>query len=374
MGEPYDLATRLVHGAGPHPLGAVATPVFDTASFALADHEAHARAVADPVGTLFYTRLQNPTVAALERVLASADSAPRALAFASGMAAISTTLLALLRGGGHIVASSQLFVATRDLLQHDLPAFGATVTFADLRSTAALSAAIRADTRAVFVETFTNPGLDVLDLPALVSAAHERGVLVVVDNTFASPALIRPVELGADLVVQSATKYLSGHGRTVAGAVAGGEELVAGIAALRRTLGSTISPHNAAAIIDGMRTLPLRMARASTTAQRLAELAAEHDAVEHVAYPGLPGPNHELAKRLTGGAGFGGMLSLRLRDRARKAAVYDAFGLIVRATSLGDTTSLVDWIDEPDVLRISVGVEDPTDLATDLEKALDAAL
>jgi cystathionine beta-lyase/cystathionine gamma-synthase len=371
----HGLATRLVHGRGANVLGAVATPVVDTASFVMADMAAHERTVADLQANDYYSRVRNPTVAALESALASIDSAPQALAFASGMAAIATTLLALGRRGGHLIASDQLFVNSREWLEHDAPDFGCTVTFVDLTDLDALEAAYRPSTRAVFFEEFTNPLLEVLDLEAIVASAHHHDALAVVDNTFASPVLLRPLELGADIVIHSATKYLAGHGRVLAGALAGSGPAMDVIAGLRRRLGTIITPHNAAAVIEGMSTLELRVDRASRTALLLAELAEAHDATATVNYPGLPGaPGHDLARRLTGGDRFGGMLSFSLREPNRKAAVYDAFSLFVRATSLGDVVSLVDTVDAPDVLRLSVGIEDPEDLLTDLEKGLNAAL
>ncbi|AGP51897.1 trans-sulfuration enzyme family protein [Streptomyces rapamycinicus] len=369
------LATRLVHGRGPNPLGAVATPVFDTASFAMADMAAHRRTVEAPSVHDYYSRVHNPTVAALESTLASIESAPRALAFTSGMAAITTAMLALGRRGGHFIASDQLFVNSREWLAHDLPDFGCEVTFVDLTNLKALDAAFRPATRAVFFEEFTNPLLDVLDIEAIVAIAHDHDALAVVDNTFATPVLFRPLELGADIVIHSATKYLAGHGRVLAGALAGSGPVMDSIALLRRRLGTIITPHNAAAVIEGLSTLELRVDRASATALRLAELADAHGATSTVNYPGLPGaPGHELAYRLTGGHRFGGMLSFTLRRPARKAVVYDAFTQFVRATSLGDVVSLVDSVEDPDVLRLSVGVESPDDLLTDLEKALNAAL
>lgn len=249
------------------------------------------------------------------------------------------------------------------------------MTFVDLTDLQALEAAFRPTTRAVFFEEFTNPLLDVLDIEAIVAIAHDHDALAVVDNTFATPVLFRPLEPGADIVIHSATKYLAGHGRVLAGALAGGGPVMDSIALLRRRLGTIITPHNAAAVIEGLSTLELRVDRASATALRLAELADAHGATSTVNYPGLPGaPGHELACRLTGGRRFGGMLSFTLRRPDRKAAVYDAFTRFVRATSLGDVVSLVDSVDDPDVLRLSVGIESPDDLLTDLEKALNAAL
>jgi len=367
-------ATRLVHsGEERHPFGSITTPVFDTASFVMPDFAAHSRAVRDMSGLPYYTRGYNPTVEALEGKLASIESAEAALAFSSGMGAITTTLLTLLRGGGHVVASDELFVATATWLAEDVGAFGGACTFVDFTDLAAVERAIRADTRALFFEELTNPTLQVLDLAKLVALGHARGVAVVVDNTFASPALLRPAEFGADLVVHSATKYLSGHGRVLAGTVAGRVEQIEEIREMRRRIGTGATPHNAAAVLDGMKTLQLRVERQCGSALHLAAVADAHPATGLVHYPGLPNhPGHALAARLTGGR-FGGMFSFTLRRPERKSSVYDAFAVITRATSLGDVASLVDSFDSPDLLRVSVGIEDVADLTADLTAALDQA-
>jgi cystathionine beta-lyase/cystathionine gamma-synthase len=378
MTAPADrgLSTLLVHaGVRGSSYGAVAMPVFESASFVLTDMEHHDVVHEDLNSLPYYSRGYNPTVAALETRLAAIESAPRALAFSSGMSAIVTTLLTLCRGGGHVVVSDQVFVTTQTWLEQSFAAGGGQFTYADFSDVGEVKAAIQGNTRAVFFEEFTNPLLAVLDLSALVDLAHQHGVLAVVDNTFASPALIRPREHGADFVVHSATKYMSGHGRFLGGSLAGeNDQLMAEIAEHRRQTGATITPHNASGILEGLATLELRVERASATALRLARLAAEHPATEMVNYPGLPNHvGHHIATRLTGGS-YGGMFSFTLANPARKAAVYDAFELIVRATSLGDVVSLVDTVNDPDVLRISTGIEDPKDLEADLAQALDAAL
>lgn len=371
----HRLATRLVRaGESEDPGSAVAVPIFDSASFVLENFAHHERVVAAPSTNPYYTRGYNPTEAALETKLASIESAPAALAFNCGMAAISTTLLTLVRNRGHIVASDKLFVTSTRWLKENLATFGAEVSFVDCGDLAQVEAAFRPNTRALFFEEFTNPLLHVLDLEGLIGVAHAHNALAIVDNTFASPALFRPFEFGADLVVHSATKYMAGHGRVLAGSLAGTKSLIEEIAEHRRQMGTSITPHNAAAVLQGLQTLDLRISRASETAHRLAILADDHPATADVNYPGLPeNVGHEIATKLTGGR-YGGMLSFTLHDQSRKAAVYDAFDLILRATSLGDVVSLVDSVKNPNVLRISVGIEDPDDLSADLEKALNAAL
>jgi len=210
------LETLLVHaGIGGSSYGAVAMPVFESASFVLEDMEHHHAAIDDANSLAYYSRGYNPTVAALEARLAAIESAPRALAFSSGMAAIVTTLLTLCRGGGHVVVSDQVFETTKRWLTESFKAGGGQFTYADFTDLGEVKATFRPNTRAVFFEEFTNPLLQVLDLRALVDLAHENGAQAVVDNTFASPVLLRPLEYGADLVLHSATKYLSGHGRVL---------------------------------------------------------------------------------------------------------------------------------------------------------------
>lgn len=372
----YRFGTLLVHGAiGRNAEGALTVPVFNTVSFLMDDLDHRERVKSTLSSAPYYSRGFNPTVSALETQVAAIESAPRALAFSSGMSAIATTLLTLARNAGHIIVSDKVFITTMKWLRDSYSPLGCQVTIADFSDPAKLDTAFRPNTRAIFFEEFTNPLLQVLDLEALVSLAHGHGALAVVDNTFASPALLRPVEYGADLVIHSATKYMSGHGRVLGGTLAGGPgDLMDEIAEHRRQAGTIIAPHNAAEILTGLQTLDLRITRMSHTADRLARLAEGHPATAQVNYPGLPSSvGHDIAARLTGGR-YGGMFSLSLREPKKKAAVYDAFELILRATSLGDVASLVDSSMDPDVLRISTGIEDPEDLVADLDRALTAAL
>ena len=378
----FGLATRLVHsGEFGMPHGSVAVPEFSTASYVMPDLATHRKALSQgaragsPPQAYFYSGSYNPTITALETKLASIESGAGALAFASGMSAITTSLLTIAAGGGHLIVSDKLFVNTRNWLKNSLPAYGCDVTVVDFLDVQQVEAAFKANTRAIYFEELSNPLLAVLDLEALIEVAHRHGALTIVDNTFATPILLRPLEYGADLVLHSATKYMSGHGRVRGGAVAARDiGLLDRIAVQRSLMGANISSHNAIGILDGLRTLEIRVNRASETTARLAMAAAHHDAVDQVNYPGLPShQGHALAKRLMGSR-YGGMLSFSLKDRSRKADVYQAFELFTRATSLGDTVSLVDPTDEPDVLRISTGMEDPDDLIADLKQALDAAL
>ena len=370
---PKNLATRLVHaGEDDYPLGAIAPPIFETASFRLQNFEARSRVTELPSNTTFYSGIANPTVAALEAKVAAIESAEAALAFNSGMAAITTAMLTICRNGGHAVVSDKLFIVTDHWFRDDLPALGCEVTAVDFLDLSAVDQAFRPNTRAVFFEEFTNPQVVALDFDGIVKLAHSHGALAIVDNTYLSPALFRPIEHGADLVLHSATKYMSGHGRFRAGTIAGSHDLLAPIAQQRVNMGTIASPHSAAAIIEGLRTLDLRVDRASSTALRLAQLANNHHATKAVQYPGLPGSaGYEHATKLTEGR-YGGMFSFKLANPPAAANVYDAFDIIVRATSLGDGVSLVDYWPAQELFRISTGIEHPDDLADELEQALNA--
>jgi methionine-gamma-lyase len=368
-------STRLVHaGQTRNAYHAVAMPIVETASFTVDSMDDYERVTKDLSRVPAYSRGFNPTVGALEENLAALEMSERALAFGSGMSAIHTLLSHVLRHGGHLIASKDVFPTTRLLLSQNLPELGFEVSDAELTDPTVLESLIRENTRAVFVEAFTNPELKVLDLEAMSAICRPKGILLVVDNTFLSPYLLRPLEHGADVVVHSTTKYIAGHGRVLGGAVLGSEELLEPLAELRRRMGTIATPHSASSILDGVKTLAVRQDRQCATAQRLAEEVAAHPAVEKVNYPGLPHhPGHQLARRLVG-TRFGGVFSFALHDMAvTKAKVFDAFELIVRATSLGDVATLVDCFSQPELLRISVGLEDEEDLLADLRQALDGA-
>jgi len=287
------------------------------------------------------------------------------------MAAISTTLLQLAPCGAHLVASADLYDSTRALLREELPRHGATVSLVDITDLAAVEAAIRPETRALYTESFSNPALRVADLDALGALARRHGVALVVDNTFLSPALLRPIEHGADLVVHSATKYLSGHGNVLGGVVCGRRELLGPI---RRTLtrfGGAMSPFSAWLLLSGVKTLPLRMAQHCRGAAQLAGFLAAHPAVAAVHYPGLPSdPGHAVARRLVGDR-FGGMLSFRLQGGEGATGPFlNALELCTLAVSLGDCSTLIWPFAGTDLIRLSVGIEDADDLEADLAGAL----
>ena len=332
-----------------------------------------------------YTRADNPTYEQAERMLAMLEGGNNCILFASGMAAVIAVFQSLLPGD-HVVVARVLYWGVRKWLAEFGLSWGLDVEFVDTGDLRAVAAAIRpGSTRLVWVETPANPTWDVTDVAAVCELAHAAGARVAVDNTVPTPVLTRPMELGADLVVHSATKYLNGHSDVLAGAVlsARDDPFWQRIRSWRRTAGAVPGPFEAWLLLRGMRTLFLRVRRSSETALAIARHFERHPALRAVLYPGLPShPGHAIAARQMNG-GFGGMLSLRVAggaDRAR--AVLAAAKVFKRATSLGGVESLIEHrssMEGPsspvpdDLLRLSVGIEAPADLIADLEAVLDAA-
>lgn len=337
-----------------------------------------------------YGRYDNPTNTALHAVVSSLHGAEAAWSLSSGTAAIHAALSAV-RGGGAILATQRLYGGTFSLLQRLADQSGWAVTYADVSDPAAVREALTDDHTVVYVETIANPSTTVTDIAAIAAVCQDAGVALVVDNTFASPYLCRPLALGADLVVGSATKFLAGHGDVVAGVVAGGQELIRRVRETTYTLGGVLGPFEAWLVTRGIQTLPLRMAAACASAQRVADVLADAPGVVSVAYPGLADhPQHELAQRQFGGRGNGAVLSLDLGDRDRAEAFADALQVIRRVTSLGSTQSLVLHPAstshrhlseseqrragvEPGTVRLSIGIEDAVDLVADVRRALTVA-
>ncbi len=372
--------TRAIHaGEETDPVTrAHATPIYQTATFAFETGE-HKEQVVDAAmawepGAYFYSRTQNPTTDALEQKVASLEGAEAAVACASGMAAVSSTVFSLLAAGDHCVAAEDVFIITRFLLDDVLARKGIEVTRVDARDADAVRAALRPTTRAVFVESLSNPHLQLADVPALAQIAHEHGCPLVVDNTFLSPALLRPLEHGADLVLHSATKYLAGHGDTVCGVVAGSRALTDGIRYELDALGGAVSPFSSWLVARGMRTLPLRMDVHTRNATAVAELLAARPEVRWLSYPGHPShPEHALARRLLP-RGAGGMLSLRLEGGADAMyAFVNALELAAIGVSLGDLKTLAYPMPKrDDLIRLSIGCEDVEDVLADVERGLAA--
>jgi len=334
-----------------------------------------------------YSRYGNPTVEQAEQLLASLEGADRAAIFASGMAAISTVFLSFTKAGQKVAAQRQIYGGAADFLLRVLPEFDIEVEWLDHEELAALSPERIEGCRLLYLETPSNPTLRVVDLASIAAVANQAGVPVAVDATFATPALLRPCELGIDLVVHSATKYLGGHNDLIGGAVVGSDDRVGEILLARRCFGGVLDPFSAFLLHRGMRTLAVRMEAHGRGAGTIACGLADHPAVTRVLYPGLEDhPDHRIAAGQMDG--FGGMLSFTVAGGAESAArVHDRLGLFAHAGSLGSVQSLVSiparmshrYV-EPvvrarmgvtdDMLRLSVGLEDPDDLYDDLLQAL----
>ncbi len=390
--------TRAVHaGEWPDPLtGAVAPPLYQASTYAYASAAEGAVRFDEQTSPPYrgagyvYARWDNPTVRALELKLAALEEGARALAAATGMAAVSTALLTLLRGGDHVVAQRQLYSGTHHLFAERLPAWGIETTFVEGSDPASFSAALRPETKLVYVETPSNPRLGITDLEAVSQIARRGGAVTVCDNTFATPVNQRPLSLGIDLVVHSMTKFLCGHGDAMGGAIVGSEALLARCVPALRDLGGSLSPFNAWLITRALHTLPLRVERHNANALALAAYLSGHERIECTHYPGLAThPGHETARRQMPG-GFGGVLSFEVRGGLGAGrAVVDALELATQAVSLGDTRTLVCHPASTThrsippaarasqgigagLIRVSVGLEDVEDLIADFAQALEA--
>lgn len=393
--------TRAVHSpAPPAPGQPVGLPVYRTASFSFDTAEDYAEVLAGRRPGYAYSRVANPTadafaaaVAALEGVGVAEDVVGEP--FASGMAAISTTLLACTSAGAHVVAPREVYGGTYSVLQHVLTRFGVEVDFVDTTDPDAVRAALRPATTVIWAETLANPTMTVADLPGLFAVARQAGIPLAVDSTFASPALCRPLEWGADLVVHSATKYIGGHSDVTGGVVVGRPELVAKVHAFRTELGGALAPDDAFLLHRGLATLPLRMARQCSSALSLAEALVDHPQVVRVDYPGLPSSrDHALARKLFDagpeGTRFGAIVTVTPRGGVEAGMrLCDGLRLVEIATSLAGVRSKVSHVastthrqlDEaalaaagigPSAVRVSVGLEDVEDLVEDLVQALDS--
>ncbi len=366
-------ATRAIHaGERPDPTThAHNTPIYATATFAFdtaaEKEDAVDRALEWDPTSYFYSRTGNPTNRALEEKIASLEGAEDCVVSASGMAAVASTLFAHLDAGDHVVLGDELFAITQVLWEEDLPRRGIAVTPVDMTDLAAVEAAVTPRTRILFMETSTNPRLRVADLPALTELAHRHGLLVVADNTFLGPALFRPLEHGADLVLHAATKVLSGHGDAVSGVVSGPKALLDPIRKQVDTFGQAASPFASFLVLRGVRTLPLRSAKGCANAAALAAFLETHPRVEWVRYPGLAShPDHAVARRLLPD-GSGAMVTFRPRGGIPAMAAFtDHLRLCDIGVSLGDVFTLV--YPQPKrggLVRVSVGCEDIEDLLAD---------
>ncbi len=384
-------STRAVHGGerARRDSDAVATPIHQTSTFWFRDSAqlreyAEGRLVRDEYG-----RYSNPTWRAVEHKLSELEGAEESVLFSSGMGAATTMFLALLPRGGHIVVTNDCYRRTRQFIGQYLSKLDVTATVIEPADTIALKDAIRDETVLFFTESPTNPYLRVIDLPEAARIAHERGVKVVVDSTFASPVNHRPLADGADLVIHSATKYLGGHNDLIAGVAAGPTEVVKPIRDAVGVLGGILDPHASWLLLRGMKTLALRMARHNENGLRVARWLEEHPRVRRVFYPGLEShPDFAVATRLL--EGFGGVVTFELETDLDGAIRFtDACRLPYIAPSLGGAESLVEmpvlmsyWDQTPqdrarwgitdNLIRLACGIEDTDDLLSDLDQALTA--
>jgi O-succinylhomoserine sulfhydrylase len=382
------LAVR--QGLPPSAWGENSEALFLTSSFVHPDAATAARRFANEEEAFVYSRFSNPTVTMMERRLAALEGTEACIATSSGMSAITMIILGLLKAGDHVVCSQSTFGATIKLFQ-DFAKFGVQTSFVSQTDVSAWQAAMQPNTKLLFAESPTNPLTEVCDIRALADIAHAGGALLAVDNCFCSPALQRPVEMGADLVMHSGTKYLDGQGRVIAGALCASEALVTGkFVPVMRSAGLSLSPFNAWVVLKGMETLSIRMEAQSARALKLAQWLQAQPAVERVHYPGLAShPQHELAMRQQRGLG-GAVLSFVAQGGREGAwAVSDATRICSVTSNLGDTKTTITHpsttshgrLSEDQrraagitqgLLRVAVGLEDVEDLKNDLQRGLAA--
>ena len=424
--KPPSFETLSLH-AGQHPdpvTGARAVPIYQTTSYVFQDTEQAAALFNLERAGHIYTRISNPTIAVLEERLAALEGGVGAICTASGMAAMHLAIATLLSGGDHIVASASLYGGTINLLAHTLPRFGITTTFVKPRDLDALGLAITPKTRLVIAETIGNPGLEVLDIPKVALIAHDAGIPVLIDNTFATPYLSRPIEYGADLVMHSATKWLGGHGIAIGGAIVDGgrfdwrasgkfptlTEAYAGYHGIifdeqfgpsafimrartegLRDFGACMSPTNAFQLLQGIETLPIRMERHMQNTHSVLDFLKANKAVEWVLHPSLDNhPDHQLARHLLP-RGAGSIVSFGIKGgRAAGRKFIESLRLISHLANVGDAKTLVihpastthQQMDAQqlaaagigeELVRLSIGIEGVQDIVDDLSQALRAS-
>ena len=388
-------STRAVHSGyqSSENQGSLNPPIYMTSTFCFDTVEQGAARFSGEESGHFYSRISNPTQAVLETRLADLEDGEAALATASGMGAISATFWTIVSPCDHVLVDKTVYGCTFSFMEHGLKKFGIEVTYVDFTKHDEINAALQSNTRVVYFESPVNPSMRILDIHqiSLLVKDYSNDIHIVVDNTYCTPALQRPLTMGADIVVHSATKYLGGHGDLIAGAVVGRTNMIENIRlhGLKDMTGAVISPINVFLVLRGIKTLQLRMERHCQNAQIVAEMLEAHSAVESISYPGLPSDSgHQLAKRQMDG--FGGMIAFELKAGFRGAVkTLNALQLIKRAVSLGDTETLIQhpasmthstYTPEQQeihgitqgLIRISVGLECVDDILADLNQALDA--
>lgn len=383
------IESKIVHG-GQHPdkqTGALAPPIYQTSTFAFRDADHGARLFKQEEAGYIYTRLGNPTIDLLARKIALLESTEAGVIFASGLAAIFNVVVTLAKAGEHIVSDDTIYGGTYALCKNILPKLGIDVTFCNTADSEELRSAIRANTKLIFTETPANPTLKIIDIKKCAEIAQANNIPLCVDNTFATPYLQRPIELGADIVVHSATKYFGGHGDIIGGVVVGKKDFIHLLWDDAKELGACNTPFNAWLVLRGLKTLAVRMDRHCKNAVAIAEYLDKHKKVEKVYYPGLKShPGHELAKKQM--TDFGGMVGFDVKGGKESGKVImNAVQMCILAVSLGDVDTLIEhpasmthstYSDEelrgcginPGYVRISVGLEHVDDLIADLDQAL----
>lgn len=385
-------STRAVHaGYQKNEFGALATPIYQTSTFVFDSAEQGGKRFALEEGGYIYTRLGNPTNTQVEDKLASLENAEAAVSMASGIGAITSVIWAAISGGDHIIAAKTLYGCTYAFLNHGLTRFGVEVTFVDTSDPENVRKAMKPNTKVVYLESPANPNMLISDIEEISKIAHEaEGCMVVVDNTYCTPYIQRPLDLGADVVIHSATKYLNGHGDVIAGFAAGKLDFIKQVrlVGIKDMTGACLSPFDAYLINRGMKTLNIRMDRHCANAQKVAEFLEKHSSVESIYFPGLKSfPQYELAKKQMDLPGA--MIAFELKGGFNAGRMLmNNLELCALAVSLGDTETLIQHpasmthspytpeeramcgISEG-LVRLSIGLEDPDDIIQDLKQALD---
>jgi methionine-gamma-lyase len=391
------LSTELIHagdGEFYRKIGAAASvpetfPVYLTSVFAFEDMRSLDAIYEREAEGYIYSRMANPNSDAVSEILAAADGGDGALVFSSGMAAITMTILSLVKTGDHVIASPVLYGGVRDFLSNELARFGVEVDFVDLIHDD-VRAFVRPTTRLVYTETICNPLMEVPDMERVAAASHELGLLFLIDNTFATPALVRPISLGADAVLYSATKYLGGHSDITAGAVVGSAMVINAAKRLQTLYGATLGPSDCWLLARSLRTLDLRMEKHSKNAMVVAKFLESHEKIEKVHYPGLESSSsRERASRIFRNGMYGGMISVDLKGGAREAsALIEALEMIAFVPSLAGTATTVSYAAKTShraysgeereragitdgQLRFSIGLEEADDIMSDIARALE---
>ncbi|MCL1975213.1 MAG: aminotransferase class I/II-fold pyridoxal phosphate-dependent enzyme [Firmicutes bacterium] len=375
--------------------GALVMPIYQSSTFRFDNPDQGARRFTGEEEGFIYSRLGNPTTAVLQDKLAVLESGEAALAFSSGMGAISSAILTICQAGDHIVADELLYGGVYDLLAHIMPCYGIETSFVNTQDVTAFQDAFRPNTKLLYLETPANPNLKITDLRAAsaLAKAYDKRILVMCDNTFATPYLQQPLKLGCDIAAHSLTKYLNGHGDVIGGALISNKKFIQEVAniGLKNLSGAVLSAFDSYLVLRGIKTLELRMERHCASALQVAEFLQGHPAIRQVYYPGLPQhPGHTIAKAQM--HAFGGMVAFELKGgRSAGAKLLNSLSLITLAVSLGDTETLIEHpatmthstynaeelaaahISE-DLVRLSVGLEDVLDIIDDLQQGLDALM